>query len=284
MIVDTSNINNFLPSVNFKVSSDRFNDYLILAQSDVVEKIIGERLELDIENGEVDDKKLIIHISRAIATAAYLDAIPEFDVQLSEAGFVVASNEAVKPASRERVDKLLQAMSSRKSAAYDNLVSYLLANSVAGAQYERWRKTKQFKNLCRTPVLTVGDFLNHSLQPTVESRKMLWDTFYLIIPVMERVLRGLVASYVSKEFVSELLAKIQGAETLTSVETDVLTLVKQAVVAGALDNMDVARKMAIVARNTMLDNIDSFASFRNSSVYTLPSLNIAGEGGIANFL
>ena len=115
MIVDPKNIAQYLPSVNFKVDSKRFVPYLQETEIEIVDKIISCEIADMLTNSEDENLGELKNLaSRAICISAYLDAIPEMDLQLSEAGFVVASNEAVKPASKERVERLMESLKNRK--------------------------------------------------------------------------------------------------------------------------------------------------------------------------
>ena len=88
-----SNINQaqqFLPSLNLTLDNDRFKDFFRRAQEWLVSHVIGtdieETLEIDMGVGQDDfhaDLRLLWQ--RVIAEKALLDAIPEMDMQLTEA-------------------------------------------------------------------------------------------------------------------------------------------------------------------------------------------------------
>ena len=104
MIVDPKNISQYLPSINFKVEPKRLIPYLVEAQREITDRILGYDIEeLLVKNSDDNLSELKNLASRAICVTAYLSAIPEMDLQLSEAGFVVASNEAFSQIGRAHV-------------------------------------------------------------------------------------------------------------------------------------------------------------------------------------
>lgn len=125
MIVDPKNISQYLPSINFKVEPKRLIPYLEEAQREITDRILGYDIEELLENSEDENLSELKNLaSRAICVTAYLSAIPEMDLQLSEAGFVVASNDAFSPASKERVERLMHSLRRRRSATLDNLLVF----------------------------------------------------------------------------------------------------------------------------------------------------------------
>lgn len=288
MIVDPKNISQYLPSVNFKVESKRFVPYLEEAQREITEKILGNDIEELLENSDSEDLSELKNLAcRAISVTAYLDAVPEMDLQLSEAGFVVASNEAFKPASKERVERLMKSLRRRKTAALDNLLVFLVQNSKDDASPVRdWRGSRQFLLFSLTPVFSFAEFEKYSIIAGVdESRlKTEWNEFYQLIPTMAVALRKIVAYYVSNEYIDNIRERFCDAEPMLAVERQVIECIARSVVAAVLGEEKIARDTAITARKIMLSNIDQFPIFYKSDSYRLPESSIAGTGGVSNFL
>ena len=285
MIVDPKNISQYLPSVNFKVDSVRFVPYLQEAEMDITDKILGCEIADMLANSENEDLNELKNLAcRAISITAYLNAIPEMDLQLSEAGLVVASNEAFKPASKERVERLMESLRRRKSAALDSLLVFLVHNSIDDASpVKDWRGSRQFAYFSQTPIFTLAKFENFSLDLGVNI-KMDWDKFYSVIPVMNETLRSEVAYYVSNEYIDNVMERLRDAEPILVIEKNVVGYIRRAIVSAALGKKELIMEMSIKARNIMLSNIDQFPIFYKSDSYRLPENSLAGTGGVSNFL
>ena len=284
MIVDPKNINQYLPSVNFKVDSVRFVPYLQEAEMDITDKILGCEIADMLANSEKEDLNELKNLAcRAISITAYLNAIPEMDLQLSEAGFVVASNEAFSPASKERVERLMHSLRRRRSATLDNLLVFLVNNSIGDASpIKDWRGSRQFSYFSQTPVLSLAEFERFNLIEV--SCELSWDKFYSYIPIMKANLHSTVAYYISDTYILNLMERLRDAEPILDVERQVLANIKGAIIAGAMDSRNIMIEEAITARKIMIDNIGQFPIFYKSDSYQLPEKSISGTGGVSNFL
>lgn len=284
MIVDPKNISQYLPSINFKVEPKRLIPYLVEAQREITDRILGYDIEeLLVENSDDNLSELKNLASRAICVTAYLSAIPEMDLQLSEAGFVVASSEAFSPASKERVERLMYSLRRRKSAALDNLLVFLVNNSKDDASpIKDWRGSRQFSYFSQTPVLSLAEFERFNLIEV--SCELSWDKFYSYIPIMKANLHSTVAYYISDTYILNLMERLRDAEPILDVERQVLVHIKTAIIAGAMDKRNIMIEEAITARKIMIDNIDQFPIFYKSDSYQLPEKSISGTGGVSNFL
>lgn len=284
MIVDPKNISQYLPSINFKVEPKRLIPYLVEAQREITDRILGYDIEeLLVENSDDNLSELKNLASRAICVTAYLSAIPEMDLQLSEAGFVVASSEAFSPASKERVERLMLSLKRRKSAALDNLLVFLVHNSKDDASpIKDWRGSRQFIYFSQTPVLTMAEFERFNLID--KSVDLSWDKFYSYIPIMKGNLYSTVAYYISDTYILNLMERLRDAEPMLDIERQVLAHIKTAIIAGAMDSRNIMIEEAITARKIMIDNIGQFPIFYKSDSYQLPEKSISGTGGVSNFL
>ena len=286
MIVDPKNISQYLPSINFKVEPKRLISYIVEAQREITDRILGYDIEeLLVENSDDNLSELKNLACRAISITAYLNAIPEMDLQLSEAGFVVASNEAVKPASKERVERLMESLRNRKSAAIDNLLVFLVHNSIDDASpVKDWRGSRQFAYISQTPVMTLAEFKKNILAIGDINSDLDWEQFYSLIPLMNANLHNTIAYYISDVYIRDVMERIRDAEPILDIEKQVISHIKTAIVAGALEHRNTMVQEAISARKIMVDNAHFFPLFHSSDSYQLPTTSIAGTGGVSNFL
>ena len=293
MIANGTDIGAFIPTINFKVGNDRLNRFIKNAQEEVVRKILGsdleQILEIPLNEGDSDTHAVLREKTKnAIYYTAFLNAIPMLDLQMSEAGFVVASNQAVSPASRERVDKLIYGTALTKSEAFESLHQFLIDNSKTSlSQYASWRGTPQFAHLSGGYVISLREFNSCYIHgdDSIFGNAVTWDYWYDAIPKMTDALLSDIAEYISGEYITELLEKKRDSEPLLAVENGVDYHIGCAVAAAAHDMKGQMVKQAVLARKIMLRNISSFPTFRNSAAYELPRLNIGDkDNAVADFL
>lgn len=279
-----------LLSFNLKLDEameSRFSSFLDRAQEWVTDKIIGDQLVTALEPGanigqSDPHEKLRGLVGRVISELAYLTSIPESDLQRSEAGFVVQSNDKMSPASLQRVERLIQNLNERFNSDCDSLVNYLLKNSIPDEEnpspYEDWRDTPQFEFLTDAFIPTMG-IMRQNTSPVPVQR---WTEFYDLQPKLRVSLRTTVARYVSDEQIDTLLAAYRNDE-LVAVHKLALGWIRMAVLAEVNSN-PTAVHYAIEARLLMLKHESSFPEFVASDCYELPSPFNLGEGTVANLL
>ena len=282
----------FLPSLNLTLENDRFKDFFRRAQEWLVSHIIGDDiegiLEIDISVGVQDNHAdLRIMCQRVIAEIGLLAAIPEMDVQLTEAGFAVQDNDDMSPASAQRVDRLLAKLPERIANDIDALVRYLLKNSNGTENdhkpYDNWRGTDQFKYLTGVfmPLFEEYKAYCHGL-PRKDEAPLTYDDFYSIIPLMSRVLREEADYHVSKAEIDRLL-ELYRDNSLLEIHRKAIVCLKDCAVAALRYDTKRARDAALQAREVMLSDPNSFPAFKASDAFNKPTINIDG-GKLVNML
>ena len=185
----------FLPSLNLTLENSRFDDFFSRAQEWLVSHIVGSSiedvLEADVNITDVDmNEELRTKCQRVIAEKAMLDAIPEMDMQLTEAGFAVQDNDDFSPASAQRVDRLLAKMPERIAADVDALVRYLMKTSIGNGAYGYWRSSEQFKYLTAAFMPLCEEYSAYCNGIQLDKKPSVnYDDFYAAIPMMGRELR-----------------------------------------------------------------------------------------------
>jgi hypothetical protein len=276
----------FLPSLNLTLENDRFKDFFRRAQEWLVSHIVGtdieDVLETDISVGQEDihaDLRLLCQ--RVIAEKALLAAIPEMDMQLTEAGFAVQDNDDMSPASAQRVDRLLAKLPERIANDIDALVRFLLKNSNGTENdhkpYDNWRGTDQFKYLTGVfmPLFEEYKAYCHGL-PRKDEAPMTYDDFYSIIPLMSRVLREEAGYHVSKAEIDRLL-ELYRDNSLLEIHRKAIVCLKDCAVAALRYDTKRARDAALQAREVMLSDPNSFPAFKASDAFNKPTVNLDGD-------
>lgn len=291
MIASLDSVRQYLPSFNFKVEPTRLKDFLLRAQDWLTESIIGPDLEATLENpvqeGQEDaNARLRTLACRVICETAYLTALAEMDLQLSEAGFVVQNNEKMSPASQQRIERLTLSLQERQCNDCDSLVQYLINHSDGNSilentdLYADWRGTEQFNTLTQAFLPTMSEFRKACRYMPVAR----WPEFLELQTAMAQALHSTVASYVSDEQVDALLELYRDNE-LGDTHRHAVKLVRMAVAAdvteGLLEN---TVHYAIKARNYMLAHESDFEYFVASDRYELPKPFNFGDGTVANLL
>lgn len=249
----------FLPAVEMKGTPTIFNDALEVAQDSLVSDIIGTDLETQLELRQPADAKLLKLCQRVISQQAFLHSIPDLDLVLTDAGFAVVNNEQTTMASRERVQALTINLQSKLDASKDALVLYLLKT----AAYDDWRGTEEFARLSDGLILTYGEFKDAAVlnNTTAQAYPKSWSEFLELNSALNVALMTDVASYISKDYATELIEDIRDKETLLPNETKVLKLVKIAICAFALGDRKLGLEQTMKAVAVMKANISDFPTF-----------------------
>lgn len=259
MIVnEISTLKHYLPTITLNSSFSMFSDYLQVAEDYITDRILGEDLRVIIE-GNPDKssphRPLAILVERTICNMAFLQSIPDLDLVLTEQGFAVTNSTAYSPASRQRVEKLLQNITLKTDAACDALVSFL----VRCEKYESWRGTRQFEYLSTALIYTYTEFCQHI--PITEKSPRNWKEFYNCIPDLYTALCEVVSPYLSQDYVDELIEKVRDKEIIKKTEIEVLKLVKDAICLQVSGRQEQAHEKTLTALKKVKKDIDLFPTF-----------------------
>ena len=288
ILSNTTQAAEFLPSLNLTLDNDRFTDFFRRAQEWLTSHIIGEEieelLEIDIPMGTTDDHADLRKLcQRVIAEKALLDAIPEADLQLTEAGFAVQQNGDFVPASSQRVDRLLAKMPERIATDVDALVRFLMKTSTGNGAYGHWRSSEQFNYLTEAFMPLCEEYTNLCNGFQLDKKpSMNYDDFYAAIPMMGRELRSVADYYVSRAEIDRLVELYRDNELL-EIHRKAIVSLKDCAVAALRYDMNRARNAAVQAREVMLSDPDSFIAFKASSAFNSPTVNLDG-GKLVNML
>jgi len=269
----------FLPSVNLTVANNRFTDFFMRSQTWLVNHVIGTDIETLLEaavpantaDQHADLRRLV---QRVIAERAFLKAVPEMDMQLTEAGFAVQNNDNFTPASSQRVDRLLNTMPSRIVASCDALVLYLMQHSANG--YSAWRTSTQFAHLTQCFMPMVDSYYNFdgSIKWTVED-------YYNYITQLKRGMFETASPFVSEAEISRLVELYRDNDML-EIHRRAIAELEACAVYAAKDDRRRALNAAARARTVMMEDPDKFPSFKASKEYANSSVNL-NAGKIVNF-
>lgn len=252
----------FLPAVMMKGSPSIFDDALETAQDSLVTEILGVDLEARLEEQREEDAKLLKLCKRIISRQAFLSSIPELDLILTDTGFAVVNNEQMTMASKDRVQALTISLRQKLDEGKDALILYLLKTP----EYESWRGTEEFDRLSDGLIMTFGEFKDAAVlnNASAAAYPKSWSDFYDLNSALNVALMTDVASYISKDYASEILEKIRDKEIFLPSEKKALKLIKTAVCAYALADTKTGLDQTLAAVAVMKANIDDFPAYRDS--------------------
>lgn len=252
----------FLPAMMMKGSPSIFDDALETAQDSLVTEILGVDLEARLEEQREEDAKLLKLCKRIISRQAFLSSIPELDLILTDSGFAVVNNEQMTMASKDRVQALTISLRQKLDEGKDALILYLLKTP----EYESWRGTEEFDRLSDGLIMTFGEFKDAAVlnNASAAAYPKSWSDFYDLNSALNVALMTDVASYISKDYASEILEKIRDKEIFLPSEKKALKLIKTAVCAYALADTKTGLDQTLAAVAVMKANIDDFPAYRDS--------------------
>ena len=286
ILKNTKAAQEFLPSLNLSLDNERLSDFFRRAQEWLVRHIIGSGLESVLEaevganatDSHADLRKLC---QRVIAVKALADAIPEMDMQLTEAGFAVQDNDNYTPASAQRVERLRAQLPGRISNDTDALVNYLISGSGSGSSYAQWRNSDQFKYLTSAFMPTEEDF-SKVLMAVSPGESVTYEQFYALIPGMAMEMREVADYFVGEEEINRLV-NLYRQDGLNEVQRKAVARLRDVAVAACFNNAKMARNAAIRARQVMVASPSSFTEFQHSNASQRQEIDLDG-GKTVNFL
>ena len=125
-------------------------------------------------------------LEKLVACHAYMTAIPSLDLVLTPNGFGIVSNQNVVPASRERVDALINSLESQRDAAIEALIIRLSSRT-------DWQQSEQGKYFAAT----MFPFLN--LCRRLAIREHVWDSYQQLHERLIKIENVLADTYFSQE-------------------------------------------------------------------------------------
>ena len=277
-----------LPSVNTALlNSERLNDFFQRAQEWLTEHIIGDAIEQNLEAAPAQNEpdihaRLRLMARRLISELGLRMAVPEMDLQLSEAGFVVQNNQQFSPASQQRVDRLIATLDERMTWDCDAMVRYLVENSSPRTTYTGWRGTEQYAYLTQAFTPSLEAAVRAGLKPLPGQNPIRWTEFIDMMPDIAQAIRNVAAPYVSEAEIDRLLELYRDNDTL-SVHKRAIKHLAAVGVLEVSDQHSMAVRAAIHARKVMLAAPSYFTAFYESDAVELQKTSF-GDGPSFNGL
>lgn len=264
LIKNFNEMKSFLPSIVIKGDITILDDAADMAENNLIENILGDSLHELLLQNLPEDKKIFKICQRIISVSAFIESIPELDLVLTESGFAVHNSQAMSPASRQRVDKLIDGLRTKLDDATDNLISCLMSST----RYDdEWRGTQQFDNITSGLIATYAEFKRYAQYSAGSSEyyPKSYSEFALLYPNLSVALQTEVARYISEDYVSELLEKYRDREVFSAYELKLLELIRYSISSYVIFNKTAARDFVLKAVSYMKQNISHFPTYASST-------------------
>ena len=207
-----------------------------------------------------DDDELKDTLLQLICVKAYYSAIPFLDLVQTANGFAVVSNSNQAPASKERVERLIQWCIASIYDATDTLIE-LVYNS-APALVE-WTKFNKFESLTNCLFITAKDYANYC--DTFSGNRM---DFMKVKSKLVMVQKDELGEELSADYLAELI-EANRTNSLTDKNKHVVNMCKMVVASYANDCEEEAEELLCKLVAEIERDIDSYSAYKNSREYAL---------------
>lgn len=198
IITDNTTLLRLLPNVVTSVEGetplyDKVHPWLVIAEQWVSDRFTGAAV-LDAIAADTDTT-IWQQTAILIMSEAMRQAIPSLDVVLTPNGFGIVSNQNVAPASKERVERLIESM----TAGRDLNIDYLLDSL---SEREDWLQTKQRDWFCQTLLQSPRDAELGVYGPEWTGNR--WEAFIELRERARNIEAAIAERWVSEELMERL--------------------------------------------------------------------------------
>lgn len=212
-----------------------FQTYIDSAEDWLKREIIGEELynylqsDSGPQGGEIFRK-----VRKPIALYAYLLAIPYLDVIQTKQGMGVVNTNNISPASKDRVNKVKEALKADLDYSVEDLIEYL--ETAENTIKEKWQASSAYSKIFDVLVYSVRDFSDYI---ELNNNRRL---FMKMKSSMITVHKNVIAKAISENYLNELVGK-QSSGELEEADTAIIENLKHAIclftISKGLDNLSV---------------------------------------------
>ena len=177
---------------------EKLYPYLETAEQWAIDTFVPEAIFDEIDDGFGPNERFRYPLEKLVACQAYMTAIPSLDLVLTPNGFGIVSNQNIVPASRERVDALMNSLESQRDSAIEALILRLSSRT-------DWQQSAQGKYFGATmfPLL--------NLCRRLAIREHIWDSYQQLHDRLIKIENVLANTYFSQEqmqvFRSQVIAQ-----------------------------------------------------------------------------
>ena len=167
---------------------EKLYPFLETAEQWAIDTFVPEAIfdEITEDDGFGPNERFRYPLEKLVACQAYMTAIPSLDLVLTPNGFGIVSNQNIVPASRERVDALMNSLESQRDSAIEALILRLSSRT-------DWQQSAQGKYFGATmfPLL--------NLCRRLAIREHIWDSYQQLHERLIKIENVLADTYFSQE-------------------------------------------------------------------------------------
>lgn len=220
-------------------------------------EILGRVLYNLLDTERPEYTELLDQCRKVISLDAYRRAIPFLDLVQHANGFGVISNQNLAPASRDRVNRLIQETQIQRDDETEVLLDYLEGNTVF---HDAWKGSKAYSVLSDSLIMTAGEL----------KRLCSWSgtrqDFLKLKPVLILRMYNEIGKWVSRAYIDELTEQ-QRDNDLTPANRSVLDMLKFSLANYVVDNLQDAEAFRNEAITLMDNTPEMYPTYRNSREY-----------------
>jgi hypothetical protein len=222
--------------------------------------LLGADLYNKIDGLQVSDTAYIT-LARLVCAMAYKNAIPFVDLVQTANGFAVVSNGNLAPASKERVERLIEWLTNQIDTTTDLLINQVMVTS---ALLTEWKKFNRFNDLTSCFFVTGNDYSVYCKVDKVRKRELFEQNKPQMLAWQENVL----APVISKSYLSQLITENRN-QIFTTGAPNVINYCK--LILGALHTGDVAQvdKLLNTVATVLEKSTNTYTTYAASDEYKL---------------
>lgn len=269
LIKDIATFVGFIPTAN-RFNPDEASDFEtlkpFLEESEL--KFKNEMLGSDlfevivaIDEGSSDSTTIKDALKRIIAINAYYLCIPFVDLIQTPNGFaVVSSGQNIAPASKERVERLLEWVKLRLSESTDAFINLLLSGD-SNTYRDEWEKSGNFERYTNCLFVTAGDLQRFGRSNA--SRTTLNELYPLLMSY-----QGDMANIVSFEYLDELIDR-RRKDVLNEHDGPILYRLQVALGLYLKEKPIAAKELLGTIVNIMIADKNNYKTYMDSQAYRI---------------
>jgi len=258
IINDVLTLRKYIPTIivgdDQENAFNRYETYLKKAEQFLKREIIGSFL-FDILDEPNND--LVDHCAAVVAHKGYLEAIPFLDLVETPNGFSVTSNANLTPASTARVQALIKATEIRLGECIEDLLEFL---EETPDYHDEWKPSKTYSLLSDSYIMNLREFRNYA---PFEGGRM---EFVKRRPDILKARMLKIEPIISKELSKEIIEQLRDGD-LNEANKEIIEDLRFALANYTINADIIADSFVSRVRAYLFANVDSFPSFKASSIY-----------------
>lgn len=236
IIIDDATLRKYIPNVLATVDDetalfDKLSPSLDMAESWLIQNLTGQKVFDKIVVGDRDTR--FVNVAMFVVTYAFAMAIPSLDLVLTPNGFGVVSNNNVAPASKERVERLINSLYVIKSQCLTSLLPMLRADvEWHDSEQCQWLASSIIQDIKDVEKFPHRDVFGVRSNPEMNLSADRWKDFLLLREKCSPIEQEIANGWISSELMNRLCSS-KATATWTKEERYLCKVLKNIVLSSA---------------------------------------------------